>query len=82
MTHKSSNHDEAVKYILRRVGPLHQLKGSITQKTGRKFVTRMTIKRAMETATKYLLGNEVYSPIMDEWCAEEERVGLLTKDVN
>lgn len=74
-SHQSlTNHDELVRLILRRVGPLHQLKRDVLQRTGRKYVTRMTIKRAMETAVKYLLSNEVYCPAMDEWQIEERKI--------
>lgn len=74
MERRSTNHDEVVKIILRRVGPLHALKRDVLDKTGRKYVTRMTIKRAMETATRYLLANDVYSPAMDDWQTEAAKV--------
>ena len=74
MEQSPTNHDELVRLILRRVGPLHQLKKDVLKRTGKKYVTRMTIQRAMETAVKYLLGNEVYSPAMDEWQVEAEKV--------
>lgn len=69
-----TNHDELVRLILRKVGPLHRLKGELLEKTGRRYVTRMTIRRAMETATRYLLANEVYSPAMDDWAEEDQDV--------
>lgn len=81
---KPTNHDELVRLILRRVGPLHELKRDVLAKTGRKYVTRLTIKRAMETAVRYLLSNEVYSPAMDDWAREErtvlERLDSLTEN--
>jgi len=69
-----TNHDELVKLILRRVGPLHRLKRDVLERTGKRYVTRLTIQRAMETAVRYLLGNEVYSPAMDEWQVEAKKV--------
>jgi len=80
MEDKISNHDELVRLILRRIGPLKGLKHDILAKTGRRYITRPTIRRAMETALKYLLANELYSPAMDDWRMEGNHEAVSVKE--
>lgn len=69
---KPANHDVLVKMLLRRIGPLRKLKEDVLNTTGRKYVTRSTIRRALKTAEQYLLNNELFSPAMDDWEREEK----------
>jgi len=77
---KPTNHDILVKILLRRIGPLRKLKKDALEATGRKYVTRSTIRRAIETAEQYLLNNELFSPAMDDWKQEDSNVQVQEGD--
>jgi len=64
MDQKASNHDALVALIVERMGSLSEFKQEILRRTGRKYVTRMTVERAFKTASRYVLGNDVYLPTL------------------
>jgi hypothetical protein len=64
MQNALTNHDILVAIIMERMGSLPALKEEILRRTGRKYVTRMTIERAFKTAARYVLGNDVYLPTL------------------
>lgn len=77
---KPTNHDILVRILLRRIGPLHKLKEDVLDATGRRYITRSTIRRALETAEQYLLNNELFSLAMDDWQQEDSDVPVQEGD--
>jgi hypothetical protein len=64
MDQRISNHDALVGFILERMGSLSEFKKEVLRRTGRRYITRMTVDRAFKTAGRYALGNDVYLPTL------------------
>jgi len=56
---RQSNHDALVRLIVNHLGSIKHLKSEALEVTGRRYVARLTFKRAMETATRYLLDHDI-----------------------
>lgn len=56
---RQSNHDALVQLIIERLRSIKNLNNETLERTGRRYVTRVTFKRAMETVIRYLLDYDV-----------------------